>query len=220
MKKQEETRKAEKPTESEVVYIGTNINSNIGMRLNINYCRDLVNVNADLSNMKNMYSLNFRECSNLRNINMNICNLKHLDYQYLFYNLNNITTLNTYMPSLIKMNYGCSVQNCANLINVNLGWGSNLTHLYEIQFNNLPNLTTIEMDYPNINNVYLSGYIVFNKCPNLSDETIDNLFGIFSKFNRIGTKFINYSFRNCNLSQARAQNLANYNNLISSGWTY
>lgn len=200
--------------------VGTNTSKNIGMRLNINYCKDLINANINLCNITNLYSLNFRECTKFQNLNLNVRNVEYIDYTYSFYNMPNITTINTYMPNLVKMNYSFGIQNCNVLTTVNLGFGAKLTNLYEIQFNNLPNLTTVEMDYPNIKNVYVTGYVIFNRCPNLTDQTIDNLFGMLSKLDRIGTKFINYSFRNCNLSQARAQNLANYNNLISAGWTY
>lgn len=200
--------------------VGASGDMNIKPRLNVNYCQQLTNLNVDLSNTRNLYSLNFRECPNLTNININLSNVTRVDYSLYIYNLLNCTNLNLYMPNMVSLNYSFGIHDCPKLTTLNFGFGKNMTNIYEFQFSNLRNLQTIKMDYPNMKNIYVTAYIRFNNCPNLSDQTIDNLFGMLSNLSHLGTKYINYSFRNCNLSQERAQNLANYNNLISAGWTY
>lgn len=205
-----------------------NINLNFGKAANINsnpsitmyQCNDVKNLNVNISNIPQVYQLYLNQFYNVEKVNFNLNSLTNTGYTFQVHTLPMCTDLNLSMPNMNHVNYTFSIYNCASLVNLDLGFSSNLNILYEFRIDNMPRLQTIKMDYANISNVYINGYVIINRCPNLTDQTIDNLFGMLSKLKYIGTKYINYSFRNCNLSQARAQNLANYNNLISAGWTY
>lgn len=206
--------------------------------VNVNYCnakgyylnrasvifknsQTLENIYGNFSNLTNMYYFNICQMNNLKEIELDFSSLINVEYQFMLRDLgSNCQNINIHMPNLQVMNYDFTMFNCNGLTDIAFNWGSSLNRLYQLQVQNCNSLKNIHMDYPNIKNVYVNGYVRFANCKSLTDETIDNLFGMLSNLSHLGTKYINYSFYNCNLSQERAQNLANYNNLISAGWTY
>ena len=205
-----------------------NFHNSSGLNAVVGYfiqnCQELESIEMDLSNVSNVQYINICNMPNLKNVTYNLTNLQNTGYAFNLYNIgSNCTDITMDMANLQVTNYMFEVTYCYGLVNINLNIGSKLTNIYQWRFANLPNLSNIHLDWANISNVYINGWLNFFNCKNLSDTTIDNIMGMISKtsfyptsYKKISTRLFNY----CEFSQERLQNLANYNNLISAGWTY
>lgn len=184
----------------------------------VNYCPNLETLNCNYSNITLVDDFDIGRCDNLKTINIDLSNLTNTGYRINILSLPNCTDINIYMPNVTRLNYTFQVTQCINVQNLSFKFGSKLNYINDLYFSNLYNLVNLDLDYANMQNINISYPIRFRNCFNLSDETIDNILGMCSKFNK--TNRISNIFNNCNVTIERVQNLANYNNLISAGWTY
>lgn len=205
-----------------------NFSNSIGINNTLSYfiqnCNDLESIEMDLSNISNTHYITICNMPNLKNVTYNLTNLKNTGYTFNLYNIgSNCTDITMDMANLQVTNYIFEVTYCYGLVNLNLNIGKKLTNIYNWRFANLPNLSNIYLDWTNIGNVYISYNLNFFNCKNLSDTTIDNIMGMVanaSYYHSSYKKINGRLFNNCDFSVERLQNLANYNNLISAGWTY
>ena len=185
--------------------------------ININYTvtENTIGAYNIVSNCSNLTYLSFNatasnnsaSCELSENIISGIPNLKTVDIQFSGY-------INGYRFGMTN-----TIYNCPNLTSININCNqtnnSKPFQLYLASIYNCPNLTSINLNIKS--DQVMNSYFKIANCPNLTNNCIDNIFGVLydhkNTFKRNTLSNIVNLFPNCNFTNERLSNIPNWSKM-------
>ena len=193
-----------------------NINLNMNGIYNLHYAfsrldtNNIMTINA--GNIDNNFTLIMNYCNNVDTLNIQGDNVNCVNINMT--DMPNLSNVNIQVSNIIQ---NMTLMHIDNSSDLNIKFKPNTNIQKSLRLYDSSNIVNLNIDFTNIsylNNLYISFLT------NISNQSVDNIFGGLCNVNYGSTKRISSVFRTIGINQTEMEQLPNYNNLISSGWTY
>lgn len=193
-----------------------NINLNMNGIYNLYYAFSRLNtnniMNINTGNIDNKFTLVMNYCNNVDTLNIqgNVTNGLEMNIDYM----PNLSNVNIQASNIIQ---NITLMDIKNTTDLNIKFKPNTNIQKSLRVYSSSNVVNLNIDFTNIS--YLNNMYVYN-LSNLSTQSVDNIFGMLKDVNYGSHKVISDVFRTIGVNKTQMEQLPNYNNLVSSGWTY
>ena len=193
-----------------------NINLNMNGIYNLHYAFSRLNTNnimtINAGNIDNNFTLRMNYCNNVDTLNIQGNNVNCVDINMT--DMPNLSNVNIQVSNIIQSMTFMDIDNSSDL-NIKFEPDTNIQE--SLRLYSSSNIVNLNIDFTNIS--YLNNMYIYN-LSNLSTQSVDNIFGMLKDVNYGSDKVISNVFRTVGVNKTEMEQLPNYNNLISSGWTY
>lgn len=193
-----------------------NINLNMNGIYNLHYAFSRLNTNnimtINAGNIDNNFTLRMNYCNNVDTLNIQGNNVNCVDINMT--DMPNLSNVNIQVSNIIQSMTFMDIDNSSDL-NIKFKPNTNIQKILRLYSSS--NIVNLNIDFTNIS--YLNNMYIYN-LSNLSTQSVDNIFGMLKDVNYGSDKVISDVFRTIGVNKTEMEQLPNYSNLISSGWTY
>ena len=193
-----------------------NINLNMNGIYNLHYAfsrldtNNIMTINA--GNIDDNFTLIMNYCNNVDTLNIQGNNVNCVNINMT--DMPNLSNVNIQVSNIIQNMTLMRIDNSSDL---NIKFKPNTNIQKSLRLYHSSNIVNLNIDFTNIS--YLNNMYIYN-LSNISTQSVDNIFGMLKDVNYGSDKVISDVFRTIGVNKTEMEQLPNYNNLISSGWTY
>ena len=193
-----------------------NINLNMNGIYNLYYAFSRLNtnniMNINTGNIDNKFTLVMNYCNNVDSLNIqgNVTNGLEMNID----DMPNLSNVDIQASNIIQ---NMTLMDINNSLDLNIKFKPNTNIQKSLRVYSSSNIVNLNIDFTNIS--YLNNMYIYN-LSNISTQSVDNIFGMLKDVNYGSDKIISDVFRTVGVNKTEMEQLPNYNNLISSGWTY